>query len=104
MNTCNIYLDTFNNKYNKDIFCYKLLLEEPNGNISITHICAEGNYDVIEEISKIINDYENVTVYYEPHHITIINDIKKRCKHAKFEKISLIHKYMNISKNYVESI
>ena len=25
MNTCNIYLDSFNNKYNKYIFCYKLL-------------------------------------------------------------------------------
>ena len=102
MNTCNIYLDSFNNKCNKYIFYYALLLEEPNGDISITHICAEDNYDVIEEISKIINDYENVTVYYEPYHITIINGIKKRCKHAKFEKISLIDKYMNIRKTYVE--
>ena len=101
MNTCNIYLDSFNNKYNKYIFCF-ILFFVTNVDISITHICSEDNYDAIEEISKIINDYENATVYYEPDHITIINGIKKRCKHAKFEKISLIHKYMNIRKTYVE--
>ena len=92
MNSCNIYLDTYKG------FGYTLLLEEPNGDIRIMRVCTEGciycnkdNLHEIEEISKVINDYENVTVYYEPDHITIINGIKKRCKHAKFEKISLIH-------------
>lgn len=97
MNSCNIYLDTYKG------FGYTLLLEEPNGDIRIMRICTEGciycnkdNIHEIEEISKVINDYENATVYYDPCHIDhIINGIKKRCKHAKFERYGLIYKYMN---------
>lgn len=99
MITDNIYLDSFiDNQYS---FGYKLLIEsgEDTRTLEILDpLCpavscfcnSKGNYDEKEEISKVINSYGHVTVYYDPYHINIIIDyLKKHCKHAKFEKMRL---------------
>lgn len=57
----------------------------------LVHLCPaafSGNYNEKEEIAKVINSYEDVTVYYDKWYIgNILGYFKEHCKHAKFENM-----------------
>ena len=98
MHKCDIYLYVFHD--NKYSFGYKLLIEEPMEYTRtmeiLYHNCpavsyfrnSKGNYDEIEEIAKIINSYEDVTVYYDSYSVYRIDSFKKLCKNAKFKRMN----------------
>ena len=91
MNKVNIYIQDFtDDKYR---FGYKLLIESGKDIRTLEilhHLCPAAFgvvYDVEEEITKVINSYEHVTVYCDCFCTSLLNYLKNNCKYTNFEKM-----------------